>query len=53
VTWSFDDRNLASETRPEWKYIPVRHVIFYTEQNMYRGNHCAVFEPPLIGQVKG
>jgi phage tail sheath protein FI len=38
-------RTLATQTDPEWRYIPVRRTAIMIEQSIYEGTQWATFEP--------
>ena len=38
-------RTLATQSDPEYRYIPVRRYTIYLEVSIYRGTQWAVFEP--------
>ena len=38
-------RTLATQTNPEYRYIPVRRTAIFLEQSIYNGIQFAVFEP--------
>ena len=38
-------RTLATNSDPEWRYVPVRRTAIYIEQSVYNGIQWAVFEP--------
>jgi phage tail sheath protein FI len=38
-------RTLATQSNPEWRYVPVRRTAIFLEQSIYRGIQWAVFEP--------
>lgn len=38
-------RTLASQTDPEWRYIPVRRTAIMIEQSIYKSIQWVVFEP--------
>ena len=43
VVWGA--RTLATQSDPEYKYVPVRRTAIFLEQSIYRGIQWAVFEP--------
>jgi phage tail sheath protein FI len=43
VVWGA--RTLATQSNPEWRYIPIRRTAIFLEQSIYRGIQWAVFEP--------
>ncbi len=43
VTWG--SRTLASESDPEWRYVPVRRTALFLKESLRRGLQWAVFEP--------
>ncbi|HEX8353320.1 MAG TPA: phage tail sheath subtilisin-like domain-containing protein [Pyrinomonadaceae bacterium] len=43
VAWGA--RTLATQSNPEYRYIPVRRTAIFLEQSIYRGIQWAVFEP--------
>lgn len=43
VIWG--SRTLATNTEPEWRYVPVRRTAIMIEQSIYKGIRWAVFEP--------
>jgi phage tail sheath protein FI len=43
VVWG--SRTLATNTDPEWRYIPVRRTAMFIEGSIYNGIQWAVFEP--------
>jgi phage tail sheath protein FI len=43
VTWG--SRTLASESDPEWRYVPVRRTALFLKGSLRRGLQWAVFEP--------
>ena len=38
-------RTLATQSNPEYRYVPVRRTAIYLEQSIYNGIQYAVFEP--------
>jgi phage tail sheath protein FI len=38
-------RTLATQSNPEYRYVPVRRTAIYLEQSIYNGIQWAVFEP--------
>ncbi len=55
VCWGARTRLGADALTSEWKYIPVRRLILYIEESLYRGIKWAVFEPndePLWSQLR-
>jgi phage tail sheath protein FI len=52
VAWS---ARTAAQSEPEWKYIPVRRLVLFTEESLYRGLQWTMFEPngePLWSAVR-
>lgn len=47
VVWGA--RTLATQSDPEWRYVPVRRYAIYLRQSIYRGTQWAVFEPNDAG----
>ena len=43
VLWG--SRTLATQARPEWRYVPVRRLAIFLEESIYNGIQWAVFEP--------
>lgn len=43
VVWGA--RTLATQAKPEWRYLPVRRTAIFIEQSLYNGIQWAVFEP--------
>ncbi|OKI51388.1 phage tail sheath family protein [Micromonospora sp. CB01531] len=43
VAWG--SRTLASESDPEWRYVPVRRTALFLKESLRRGLQWAVFEP--------
>ena len=43
VIWG--SRTLATKSKPEWKYVPVRRTASFIERSIYNGIQWAVFEP--------
>lgn len=55
VVWG--SRTLDGDDRiaSEWKYIPVRRMVLFLEESLYRGTQWVVFEPndePLWSQIR-
>jgi hypothetical protein len=38
-------RTLATQSNPEYRYVPVRRTAIFLEQSIYNGIQWAVFEP--------
>ncbi|MEZ4295080.1 MAG: phage tail sheath subtilisin-like domain-containing protein [Polyangiaceae bacterium] len=45
VVWGARTARGADELASEWKYLPVRRLALYIEQNLQEGTRWAVFEP--------
>jgi uncharacterized protein len=48
-------RTLATQSDPEWRYVPIRRYAIYLERSIYLGTQWAVFEPndtPLWNSLK-
>jgi phage tail sheath protein FI len=43
VVWGA--RTLATQSDPEYRYVPIRRFAIFLEQSIYRGIQWAVFEP--------
>jgi uncharacterized protein len=55
VVWGARTLSGADALASDWKYIPVRRLVFYIEESIYRGTRWAVFEPnaePLWAQLR-
>jgi phage tail sheath protein FI len=53
VSWGA--RTMATQSDPEYRYVPVRRYTIYLEQSIYLGTQYAVFEPndqPLWDSLK-
>jgi Bacteriophage tail sheath protein len=45
VVWGARTLKGADSSASEWKYIPVRRLVFYIQESISRGTRWAVFEP--------
>jgi phage tail sheath protein FI len=45
VVWGARTLQGADSLASDWKYIPVRRLVFYIEESISRGTRWAVFEP--------
>lgn len=55
VIWGARTLRGNDQVGDEYKYIPVRRLALYIEENLYRGTQWAVFEPndePLWAQIR-
>lgn len=45
----------ADQLASEWKYVPVRRLVLFLEESLYRGTQWVVFEPndePLWARIR-
>lgn len=55
VLWGARTLSGANVLASEWKYVPVRRLALYLQENLYRGTQWAVFEPndePLWSELR-
>ena len=55
VVWGARTLRGADQLADEYKYIPVRRLVLFIEESLYRGTQWAVFEPndePLWAQLR-
>jgi len=55
VIWGARTLRGADQLSDEYKYIPVRRLVLYIEESLYRGTQWVVFEPndePLWSQIR-
>jgi phage tail sheath protein FI len=55
VIWGARTMRGADQLSDEYKYIPVRRLVMYIEESLYRGTQWVVFEPndePLWSQIR-
>ena len=55
VIWGARTLRGADQLSDEYKYIPVRRLVLYIEESLYRGTQWVVFEPndePLWAQIR-
>ncbi len=55
VIWGSRTLRGADQLSDEYKYIPVRRLVLYIEESLYRGTQWVVFEPndePLWSQIR-
>jgi Bacteriophage tail sheath protein len=55
VVWGARTLRGADQLADEYKYIPVRRLVLFIEETLYRGTKFAVFEPndePLWSQIR-
>jgi hypothetical protein len=55
VVWGSRTRRGADQLTDEYKYIPVRRLVLFIEESLYRGTKWVVFEPndePLWSQIR-
>jgi len=55
VIWGARTLRGADQLSDEYKYIPVRRLVLYIEESLYRGTQWIVFEPndePLWAQIR-
>jgi hypothetical protein len=55
VVWGARTLEGADQLASEWKYVPVRRLVLFLEESLYRGTQWVVFEPndePLWGQIR-
>ena len=55
VVWGTRTLEGADRMASEWKYIPVRRLVLFLEESLYRGTQWVVFEPndePLWAQIR-
>jgi phage tail sheath protein FI len=55
VAWGARTLRGADQLTSEYKYIPVRRLVLYIEESLYRGTKWVVFEPndePLWSQIR-
>ncbi|PZO52633.1 MAG: phage tail protein [Phormidesmis priestleyi] len=55
VVWGARTLRGADQLADEYKYIPVRRLVLFIEESLYRGTQWAVFEPndePLWSQLR-
>jgi len=55
VVWGARTLRGADASADEYKYLPVRRLVLYLEESLYRGTQWVVFEPndePLWSQVR-
>ena len=55
VVWGSRTRRGADEQADEYKYIPVRRLLLFLQESLYRGTQWVVFEPndePLWAQIR-
>lgn len=45
VVWGARTMRGADQLADEYKYVPVRRLVLYLEESLYRGTQWAVFEP--------
>ena len=45
VAWGARTLAGLDQAASEWKYVPVRRLSLYVEENLYRGTQWVVFEP--------
>ncbi len=53
VVWGA--RTLASQSNPEYRYVPVRRMAIFLRESLYRGTQWVVFEPndePLWSSIR-
>ncbi|WP_028580785.1 phage tail sheath family protein [Desulfogranum japonicum] len=55
VSWGARTLRGADQMTSEYKYVPVRRLVLYLEESLYRGTQWVVFEPndePLWAQIR-
>ncbi len=55
VVWGTRTLRGADQLADEYKYLPVRRLLLYLEESLYRGTQWVVFEPndePLWAQIR-
>jgi phage tail sheath protein FI len=55
IVWGARTMRGADQLSDEYKYIPVRRLVMYIEESLYRGTQWVVFEPndePLWAQIR-
>ncbi|HEX7240175.1 MAG TPA: phage tail sheath C-terminal domain-containing protein, partial [Longimicrobiaceae bacterium] len=55
VVWGARTIRGADQLADDYKYVPVRRLVLYIEESLYRGTQWAVFEPndePLWSQLR-
>ncbi len=55
VVWGARTIRGADQLADDYKYVPVRRLVMYIEESLYRGTQWAVFEPndePLWSQLR-
>lgn len=55
VVWGARTLRGADQLADEYKYVPVRRLVLYIEESLYRGTKWVVFEPndePLWAQIR-
>lgn len=55
VVWGARTLRGGDRYQDEYKYIPIRRLLLYIEESLYRGTHWVVFEPndePLWSQIR-
>lgn len=55
VVWGSRTLRGADQLADEYKYVPVRRLLLYLEESLYRGTQWVVFEPndePLWSQIR-
>jgi hypothetical protein len=55
VVWGARTLRGADQLADEYKYLPVRRMVLYLEESLYRGTQWVVFEPndePLWAQIR-
>lgn len=55
VIWGSRTLRGADQLSDEYKYIPIRRLVLYIEESLYRGTQWVVFEPndePLWAQIR-
>lgn len=55
VIWGARTLRGADQLSDEYKYVPVRRLVLYIEESLYRGTQWVVFEPndePLWAQIR-
>lgn len=55
VVWGARTRRGADQLADEYKYLPVRRLVLFLEESLFRGTQWAVFEPndePLWSQLR-
>ena len=55
VVWGARTMAGADQLASEWKYVPVRRLVLFLEESLYRGTQWVVFEPndePLWARIR-